>query len=149
HEATSDVIPAGPALERHLHPATAYLVLPLFALFNAGVVLDSGIVRALTHPVGLGVLAGLVIGKQVGISLASWLVIRLGFSDLPPGVTWLQIYGCAILAGIGFTMALFVTELAIPEVQLAAYSKAGILAASTLCAAGGYYILRRSSSASN
>jgi len=142
HQATYDVIPAGPAFEHYLHPVTAYFILPLFALFNAGVVIDYKIVEALTHPVGLGVLLGLLLGKQAGITAASWLVIRFRLADMPAGVTWAQIHASAILAGIGFTMALFVTDLAIGEEQLVGFSKIGVLTASALCAAGGYYALR-------
>jgi len=143
HKATSDVVPAGPAFEHYLHPATAFVILPLFALFNAGVVMDSGFVMALTNPVGFGVLLGLLTGKQAGITAASWLVIRLRLADMPPGVTWGQIYGSAILAGVGFTMALFVSDLAIENEQLLAFSKVGILSGSALCAGAGYWVLRR------
>ncbi len=142
HQATSDVMPAGLAFERLLHPITAFLILPVFALFNAGVVLDTKIIHALAHPVGLGVLFGLVLGKQAGITLASWLVIRCRLADMPVGVTWTQIYGASILAGIGFTMALFVSDLAFDMEPFLGFSKVGILAASLICAAGGYYVLR-------
>jgi NhaA family Na+:H+ antiporter len=144
HQATSDVMPAGLAFERFLHPVTAFVILPVFALFNAGVVLDTKIIHALAHPVGLGVLFGLVLGKQAGITTTSWLVIRYKLADMPVGVTWGQIYGAAILAGIGFTMALFVSDLAFDTGPLLGYSKVGILVASLLCAAGGYYVLRMS-----
>jgi Na+:H+ antiporter, NhaA family len=142
HQATSDLVPAGLALERHLHPVTAYVILPLFALFNAGVVLRSGATSALASPAGLGVLAGLLIGKQVGITAASWIVIRLGLADLPLGVTWRQIHGAAILSGIGFTMALFISDLAFDQEQLLGFSKTGILVASAICAVVGYGVLR-------
>lgn len=142
HDATSDVVPAGVSFERYLHPITAFAILPLFALFNAGVVIDSGAVTALANPVGLGVLLGLVIGKQAGIMGGSWLVIRFRFADMPAGVTWGEMYGSALLAGIGFTMSLFVADLGIQDQQLLGFSKVGILAASALCAAGGYYFLR-------
>jgi len=143
HEATSDVVPAGPAFEHYLHPITAFVILPLFALFNAGVVMDSGLTKALTNPVGFGVLLGLLIGKQAGITAASWLVIRTRLAEMPQGVTWRQIHGASILAGIGFTMALFVADLAIEDEQLMGFSKAGILAASAVCATVGYFVLRR------
>jgi len=142
HEAIGDVVPAGTALERYLHPVTAYVILPLFALFNAGIVLDSGVVAALANPVGLGVLLGLLIGKQAGITAASWVVIRCRFADMPAGVTWGQLYGSAILGGVGFTMALFVSDLAIPSERLLGSSKVAILAGSALCAAAGYLVLR-------
>jgi NhaA family Na+:H+ antiporter len=142
HKATSDVVPAGPSFERYLHPITAFAILPLFALFNAGVRIDAGVVKALAHPVGLGVVLGLLIGKQAGIMGGTWLVIRFGLADMPAGVTWGQIYGAGLLAGIGFTMSLFVADLGIQDPQLLGYSKVGILAASAVCAASGYYFLR-------
>jgi NhaA family Na+:H+ antiporter len=141
-EATEGLIPAGQSFEHHLHPVTAYLILPLFALFNAGVVLDAGIRNALVNPVGLGILLGLFVGKQVGVTLASWLAIRLGYADMPLGVTWGQIYGASILAGIGFTMSLFVTDLAFPNGTLVGPAKLGILGASALAAVVGYGVLR-------
>jgi NhaA family Na+:H+ antiporter len=143
-QATSDVVPAGSAFERYLHPVTAYAILPLFALFNAGVVIDYKLLHALSHPVGLGILLGLVIGKQTGIAGASWIVARFGLADVPPDLSWTQIYGAAILGGIGFTMALFVSDLAIQDNQLLGFSKLAILVASAICAAGGYAVLRRS-----
>jgi NhaA family Na+:H+ antiporter len=145
HQATSDVVPAGSAFERYLHPVTAYAILPLFALFNAGVVINYKLWHALSHPVGLGIVLGLVIGKQAGITGASWIVARFGLADVPPDLSWTQIYGAAILGGIGFTMALFVSDLAIQDSQLLGFSKLAILVASAICAAGGYVVLRRSS----
>ena len=144
HRATSDVVPAGHAFEHYLHPVTAYLILPLFALFNAGVVLGSGVLGAIANPLGLGVLLGLVIGKQVGITLSTWVVIRTGLADLPDNISWRQIYGVGTLAGIGFTMALFVADLALRDEQAIASAKMGILAASAICAALGYALLRSS-----
>jgi NhaA family Na+:H+ antiporter len=87
---------------------------------------------------------GLVVGKQAGITGASWIVARLGLADVPPDLSWAQIYGAAILGGIGFTMALFVSDLAIQDSQLLGFSKLAILVASAICAAGGYAVLRRS-----
>jgi Na+:H+ antiporter, NhaA family len=142
HLATGDVIPAGLTFEHYLHPVTAYVIIPLFALFNAGVALDAGVVSSLVNPVGLGVLIGLFIGKQVGVTIASWIAIRLRAAEMPPGVTWAQIYGAAILAGIGFTMSLFVTDLAFPSGAVVGPAKLGILAASTLAAVAGYGVLR-------
>jgi NhaA family Na+:H+ antiporter len=142
HQATSGVAPAGPAFERYLHPVTTFAILPLFALFNAGIVFDDKIVTALLHPVGLGVLLGLVLGKSTGIMAASWLVIQLGLTDMPDGVTWRQILGSAILAGIGFTGAFFMADLAMQDEQLRGFARVGILAASIICAAAGYCILR-------
>ena len=73
-------------LERYLHPVTAYVLLPLFALFDAGVVIDSGVAKTLAQPVALGILFGLLIGTQVGITAASWIVIRSGLAEMPSGV---------------------------------------------------------------
>jgi len=143
HQVTSDVVPAGLAFEHYLHPATAYVILPLFALFNAGVVVDYNIFKALVNPIGLGILLGLVVGKLAGIMVASWTVVRSGLADMPVGVTWAQLHGSAILAGIGFTMALFITDLALPDQQLVAFAKIGVLAASALSAAAGYFALKR------
>ena len=93
-------------------------------------------------PVGLGVVVGLVVGKQAGITLASWIVIPTGLADLPENVTWRQICGAAILAGIGFTMSLFVADLAITNERSLASAKVGVLAGSAICAALGYAVLR-------
>lgn len=142
HFATGDVMPAGLTFEHYLHPVTAYVIIPLFALFNAGVALDAGVVSSLVNPVGLGVLIGLFIGKQVGVTIASWIAIRLRAAEMPPGVNWGQIYGAALLAGIGFTMSLFVTDLAFPSGAMVGPAKLGILAASTLAAVAGYVVLR-------
>ena len=144
HQITSEVVPSGLAFEHYLHPVTSYVILPLFALFNAGIVIDYGIVKALTNPVGLGVLLGLLVGKQVGILAACWIVVRLRFAEMPPGVTWGGIHGSASLAGIGFTMAIFIADLAIPDPQLLAFSKVGVLAASAVCGIVGYCLLRMS-----
>jgi NhaA family Na+:H+ antiporter len=143
-QAAGAVIPAGPALEHYLHPVAAFGILPLFALVNTGIVLDTSILKALAHPAGLGVLLGLVLGKQAGIMAAAWLVIRTRLAEMPRGITWRQIYGIAVLAGVGFSIALFVSDLAIDNEQLMGYSRAGILTASAICAVAGYCILRRS-----
>jgi NhaA family Na+:H+ antiporter len=144
HKATSDVVPAGHAFEHYLHPVTAYVILPLFALFNAGVVLGAGVLGAIANPLGLGIVLGLVVGKQAGITLATWVVIRTGLADLPENISWRQIHGVATLAGIGFTMALFVADLALADEQALASAKMGILAASAICAVLGYALLRSS-----
>ncbi len=85
-----------------------------------------------------------MIGKQAGITLATWVVIRMGFTDLPENISWRQIYGVATLAGIGFTMALFVADLALSDDQAIASAKMGILGASAICAVLGYAVLRSS-----
>jgi NhaA family Na+:H+ antiporter len=125
-----------------LHPFVVFFILPLFALFNAGVAIDGGFVDGLLHPVSLGILSGLVLGKQIGITLFSWIAVKSGQADLPDGVTWLHIYGGACIAGIGFTMSLFVTELAFTDVTLLARAKVGILVASLVAAVWGAVLLQ-------
>lgn len=129
-------------MEHALHPWVAFLIVPLFALSNAGVPLFGDPVAILTDPLVLGVIVGLIVGKQIGITLAAWLVVRSGLASLPHGVSWRHIYGAAWLGGIGFTMSLFVGDLAYGESPALALSKIGILAASVIAGAGGYLILR-------
>jgi NhaA family Na+:H+ antiporter len=130
-------------LEHSLHPWVAYLIMPVFALANAGVNLQIDLLAALTHPVTLGIVAGLVIGKQVGITFMAWLVTRLGISQMITGVSWRQIHGASLLTGIGFTMSLFISNLAFDDAQLLANAKVGILVASAISAGLGWIILRR------
>lgn len=102
-------------LETSLHPWVAYGVLPLFALANAGVTLDFTSLQALWNAFPLGIILGLCIGKQCGIFLTSYLFIKMGYATLPSGATWRQLYGVAILCGMGFTMSLFISDLAFGE----------------------------------
>ncbi len=124
-------------LEHSLHPLITYFVLPLFALSNAGVHIEGSVIQMLVHPVSLGIIAGLVIGKFVGISFFSRLVVWLKIATLPEGLTWRQIYGVAFLAGIGFTMSMFISELAFVEEEYKQIAKVGIMAASLISAAIG------------
>lgn len=140
--ATLDFLPAGFALERYLHPVTAFGILPLFALFNAGVRLDGKIGDALLQPVSLGIVLGLFFGKQVGITLTSFLAVKSGQAELPPGVTMGQLFGASILGGIGFTMSIFVAGLAFPEGPLLVAAKLGILAASAISGVVGFLVLK-------
>jgi NhaA family Na+:H+ antiporter len=121
----------------------AFCIMPLFALANAGVELGAGFVAALTQPVTLGVMIGLVAGKQIGITLFSWLAVRSGLASLPAGVTWRHIYGAAVLGGIGFTMSLFIAGLAFSSAETLAMAKAGILLASLVAGGAGFWLLRR------
>jgi NhaA family Na+:H+ antiporter len=133
-------------LEHTLHPWVVFAIMPLFALANAGVPLGGGIADALTSPVALGILAGLVVGKQLGITLFAWLAVRSGISELPGGVNWRHVYGVGWLAGIGFTMSLFITDLAFSEGSLVDAAKLGILVASVIAGVVGWTILRGASS---
>jgi NhaA family Na+:H+ antiporter len=134
-------------MEHALHPWVAFLIVPLFALANAGVPLGGDLVATASDPVVLGVLLGLVIGKQVGITVAAWLVVRRGLAALPDGVTWRHIYGAAWLGGIGFTMSLFIADLAFAGTGALDQAKVGILAASVVAGLGGFLILRSLGSA--
>ena len=140
--ATLDFLPNGFAIERYMHPFTAFFVLPVFALFNAGVRLDGHVGEVLLQPVSVGIVLGLFLGKQVGITLVSWLAVKSGHADLPPGVTLAQIHGASILGGIGFTMSIFVAGLAFPEGKLLAAAKLGILAASAISGVIGFVVLK-------
>lgn len=133
-------------LQRYEHGLdnwVAYFIMPVFALANAGVVIGGNLVEDFTSPIGLGIIAGLVLGKQIGVTFLSWLSVRLGIAALPSGVTWRHIYGASWLAGIGFTMSLFVSNLAFAESEYGTMSKIGILSASIIAGTVGYIILRR------
>jgi NhaA family Na+:H+ antiporter len=121
-------------LEHGLHVWVAFFVLPIFALANAGIPVEfSSLPQTLSHPVTLGIMLGLVIGKLIGVSLASFLVIKSGISHLPKGVTYHHIGGLALLAGIGFTMSIFIGELAFSAQETyLLYAKTGVIVASLL-----------------
>ncbi|MCP9464534.1 MAG: Na+/H+ antiporter NhaA [Nitrospira sp.] len=130
-------------LEQGLHPWVTAVVLPLFALANAGVSLEGDPLITLGHPVALGIMAGLVIGKPAGILLASWSAIRAGAATMPSDLTWRHLAGVGFLAGIGFTMSLFIEGLAFGKTPLDAPAKVGILAASAVAGSIGWTLLRR------
>jgi len=133
-------------MEHAILPITTYIVLPLFALANAGVtVLGADVAHLLLERVSLGVLLGLVVGKQLGIIVMTWLAVRLRIADLPAGVTWRHIYGVAWLGGIGFTMSIFITGLAFEGGILPGEAKLAILVASTVAGLGGWLVLRGAS----
>ncbi len=141
-QSCEDVEVPSQRMEHALHPWVAFAIMPLFALANAGVSLGSEFVPALTQPVGLGVLVGLVVGKQLGITLFSWLAVKTGLAALPAGLRWSSIYGAAWLGGIGFTMSLFIADLAFDDASLLAYAKVGILSATLLSGCVGWTLLR-------
>jgi NhaA family Na+:H+ antiporter len=129
-------------LEHNLHPWVAFVIVPLFALANAGVSIGDNLDEALTSPLSLGIVAGLVLGKQLGITAVAWVLVRSGLSVLPEGVGWRHIYGAACLAGIGFTMSLFIADLAFSEEERLALAKIGILGASVIAGLIGFTLLR-------
>ncbi|MGL5017790.1 MAG: Na+/H+ antiporter NhaA [Luteolibacter sp.] len=129
-------------LERMVHPWTSYLVLPLFALVNAGVALSADFIRqAFTSVVTLGVMLGLVIGKVLGVTGFAWLAVRFGWAALPGGVAWRHIIGAGLIGGVGFTVSLFITGLAFSKTLLIEEAKVGVLAASLIAASAGYLFL--------
>lgn len=130
-------------LEHTLHPLVTFVVLPLFALANAGVALPADLAGALGTPVAMGVGLGLLLGKPIGVMLASYLMVRFAGARLGTGVTWRHMIGAGILAGIGFTMSLFVNELAFADEVLRQEAKLGVLCASLLAGILGYVWLVR------
>ena len=139
-----ECVSVGSRLETLLHPFTSFLIIPVFALAHAGIPLSGqAIVDAATAPVTLGVIAGLVIGKPVGIVLFTYVATQFGF-ELPKGMTWRQFTGMGMAAGIGFTVSIFITGLAFTNDAVANQAKIGILAASFLAAVVGLLILRSS-----
>jgi len=125
-----------------LHPWVSFLIMPLFAFCNAGVVISPEAAGSFFHsPISLGVMLGLVVGKPIGILLFSWLSVVLKVAALPKGVTWTHVIGLGFLGGIGFTMSLFVTGLAIEDPASADLAKMGILAASLVASLAGAGLL--------
>tara|TARA_B100001996_G_scaffold360548_1_gene326626 strand:- start:190 stop:1365 length:1176 start_codon:yes stop_codon:yes gene_type:complete len=133
-------------LEHSLSPYVAFGIMPLFALANAGVVLDGVSLTTLMDPIPLGILCGLFIGKQVGVFLFSYIAIKLKFAEMPTNSNWMKFYGVGILTGIGFTMSLFVGNLAfIENLNYMDGVKIGVLSGSFLSAIVGYLVLLISS----
>ncbi|GBE23952.1 Na(+)/H(+) antiporter NhaA [bacterium BMS3Bbin02] len=131
-------------LETTLHPWSAFVVVPLFALANAGVSFEGiNIGEAVTSSVTLGVAAGLFVGKIVGITFFTWIAVKTGLGRLPQRTGWSQIVGLAALAGIGFTVSLFVAELAFNDLAITNLAKIGIFLGSGLSGVLGYMLLAR------
>jgi NhaA family Na+:H+ antiporter len=129
-------------LEHGLHPWVMFGIVPLFGLASAGVALDAGL-GALVQPLPLGVLLGLVVGKQLGVFAAIWAAVRSGLAPMPHGATWRHIYGAALLCGIGFTMSLFIGALAFPgDAARIDGARIGTLAGSLVAALAGWAVLR-------
>ncbi len=131
-------------LERDLHPTVAYGILPVFAFANTGVSLQGLSLDSLLAPIPFGIAAGLFFGNQIGVLGFSWAAVRLGIARLPEGVRWIEMYGVAMLCGIGFTMSLFISSLAFEQggPELAVDDRIGILTGSILSAVCGYILLR-------
>jgi Na+:H+ antiporter, NhaA family len=142
NDATYKLEPPLHELEHALHPWVVFAIMPLFALANAGVPLGGDLFETVSSPVALGIVAGLVVGKQLGITLFTWLAVKSGISELPRGINWRHVYGGGWLAGIGFTMSLFISDLAFPDGPVVETAKLGILAASLIAGVVGWTILR-------
>jgi NhaA family Na+:H+ antiporter len=134
----------GERLERRLHPLSAGIVVPLFALAAAGIPLDS-ISQAVTDPVAHGVVAGLLVGKSLGILGGTWLAVRTRIGSLPDGVGWADVLPVAVLGGIGYTVSLLVTGLALPDAHAQSRAATAVLAASLTAAILAVLLLRRRS----
>ena len=130
-------------IEHALHPWVAFLVMPLFALANAGIDVSSNFFSSFSNPVSVGIILGLVVGKFLGILSFSWLMIRLKWSTLPDRSGWQHIIGVALLAGVGFTMSLFIAELAFDDAATIVQAKSGIIVASLVAGIAGFLWLKR------
>lgn len=130
-------------LEHGVHPWSAYLIVPLFGFANAGLTLNAQVFGALLAPLPLGVALGLFVGKQIGVFGSVWIATKLGVAERPAGANWAQVYGMAMLCGIGFTMSLFIGALAFPgSGLLVEEAKGGILMGSLVSALAGYCLVR-------
>ncbi|WP_417589840.1 Na+/H+ antiporter NhaA [Owenweeksia hongkongensis] len=129
-------------IEHGLFPFVYFVIMPIFAFANAGLKIEDNFWAGLVEPIGLGIIFGLIVGKFVGISLVSRLMVAMGLAQLPEGSSWKQIYGTSILAGIGFTMSLFISELAFVNREYAESAKSAILVASILAGVIGLLVIR-------
>jgi Na+:H+ antiporter, NhaA family len=130
-------------LEHPLEPWVAFGIMPVFALVNAGVRVSADLAGSLLDPIALGVILGLFVGKQVGIVVSCWALIRSGLGSMPSRATWAQLYGVALLCGIGFTMSLFIATLAFEHADTLTPAKIGVLTGSLLSGIAGYALLAR------
>ncbi len=130
--------------EHGLHPWVTFGIMPIFAFANAGVSLGGVSFETLMHPLTLGIALGLFVGKQIGVLIAVLIGVALGICEKPAGANWGQIYGVALLTGIGFTMSLFIGSLAFPDPALAAELRLGVIGGSIFSAVSGFAVLRLS-----
>ena len=128
--------------EHLLHPWVAFFIMPVFALANAGVSIGNNFANALFDPISLGIILGLFIGKQVGIFGFSFIAIKLGIASKPDGVNYTKMYGAGVLAGIGFTMSLFIANLAFSSEELLNIAKVGVLTASLIAGIVGFIVVK-------
>ena len=149
------VIPSGKNLTTSrliqlIHPWTAFLIIPLFALVNVGITIDfSRLAEQVLSPVASGIIVGRVLGKFIGITLFAWLAIKIGVASKSESITFAQISGVAALAGMGLTISLFIAELALTEAALIENVKLGLLISALISGLFGYLVLRKTSAAHN
>jgi NhaA family Na+:H+ antiporter len=129
-------------LQHFLHNPVAYIILPIFALANTAILLPADMISGLTTNNSIGIMAGLLVGKLVGILSICWLAVKAGIARLPDQVNWLMLSGLAVLAGIGFTMSIFITNLAFTDARHITDSKISILLSSVLAALIGILMLK-------
>jgi len=130
-------------IEHALHPWVSFLIMPIFALANAGVALEADVLSELLTPVSLGIFLGLVLGKQIGVTGACWVVKKFGWAEFPDRTTLVHLWGAACLAGVGFTMSIFIANLAFDDAaRLVELSKIAILFASLVSGVLGYVVLK-------
>jgi len=130
------------SVENNLSPYVFFLIVPIFAFANAGVVLEGMTLADLFSVLPLGIAAGLFVGKQIGVFGVTWLMVKAGLAKIPAGATWLQVYGVACLAGIGFTMSLFIGSLSYTDDLLMNEVRLGVLLGSALSGIVGFLVLR-------
>ena len=130
-------------LEHGMHPLVAFIVMPIFALSNAGVTITDDFATQASSPIAIGVFAGLMLGKVIGVVGIPYLILKLKWTALPRGMNMLHLWGAGFLTAIGFTMSLFITGLAFTDADYVLQAKLGILAASILASFIGYFIIRK------
>ena len=131
------------SLEHNLHPYVIYGIAPIFALANAGIDLSGISMSDFLSPLPLGIAAGLFIGKQIGVFGATWLLVKSGIAKLPQGANWMMVWGISMLAGIGFTMSLFIGSLSFEGDAMMNMVRLGVMTGSVLSAVAGYLVLKR------
>ncbi|MDO6392086.1 Na+/H+ antiporter NhaA [Pontibacter sp. BT731] len=130
-------------LEHALVKPVNFLIMPIFALANTNITFESSMLDGLTSTLGLGIIFGLLVGKPIGIVFFSWLSVKLGISSLPTGTRWLQFVGLGLLAGIGFTMSIFIALLSFDDPAFQTQAKFAILVTSIIAGVSGYLFLNR------
>jgi Na+:H+ antiporter, NhaA family len=131
-------------IQHLLHKPVAFVILPVFAVANTCILLTGNVLDGLSQTYSLGIIAGLVFGKPMGILFFTFIAVSIGIGSLPDGLTWHRITGAGFLGGIGFTMSIFITLMAFDDISIVNNSKVAIIAASVISGLTGYIWLRRS-----